>query len=102
MSHAETAVAFLPTSGDVLTPAGRERLAGYIEEGGFAGAHAAACTEYDWPYYGEPIGARFARRREYQPVKAVIEDREHPEPRSLPAVWRFTDEWYDFRVNPRP
>ncbi|MEU9309170.1 ThuA domain-containing protein [Streptomyces sp. NPDC048256] len=96
------AVVFLSTSGEVLTPAGRERLAGYIEAGGgFAGVHAAACTEYDWPYFGELLGARFARHPEYQSGKVVIEDHDHPATRSLPAVWDFTDEWYDFRANPR-
>ncbi|MGW2045767.1 ThuA domain-containing protein [Streptomyces sp. NPDC001858] len=96
------AVLFLSTSGEVLTPAGRRRLAEYVEAGGgFAGVHAAACTEYDWPYYGELLGARFARHPQYQPGKAVIEDRDHPATRSLPTVWDFTDEWYDFRANPR-
>ncbi|MFF4832894.1 ThuA domain-containing protein [Streptomyces sp. NPDC001315] len=99
---AYVAVVFLSTSGEVLTPAGRERLAGYVEAGGgFVGVHAAACTEYDWPYYGELLGARFARHPEYQPGKAVVEDRGHPATRHLPAVWEFTDEWYDFRTNPR-
>ncbi|WP_329414841.1 ThuA domain-containing protein [Streptomyces sp. NBC_00704] len=96
------AVVFLSTSGEVLTPAGRERLAGYVEAGGgFAGVHAAACTEDDWPYYGELLGARFARHPEYQPGRAVVEDREHPATRPLPPVWSRTDEWYDFRSNPR-
>ncbi|MER5750530.1 ThuA domain-containing protein [Streptomyces sp. NPDC002088] len=99
---AYAAVVFLSTSGEVLTPAGRERLAGYVESGGaFVGVHAAACTEYDWPYYGELLGARFARHPEYQPGKAVVEDRGHPATRQLPAVWEFTDEWYDFHTNPR-
>ncbi|MCX5330557.1 ThuA domain-containing protein [Streptomyces sp. NBC_00140] len=96
------AIVFLSTSGEVLTPAGRERLASYVESGGgFVGVHAAACTEYDWPYYAELLGARFDRHPEYQPGKAVIEDHEHPATRHLPAVWDFTDEWYDFRTNPR-
>ncbi|WP_406006111.1 ThuA domain-containing protein [Streptomyces sp. NBC_00637] len=96
------AVVFLSTSGNVLTRAGRERLAGFVEAGGgFVGVHAAACTEYDWPYYGELLGARFARHPEFQPGKAVIEDHDHPATRSLPTVWNFTDEWYDFRANPR-
>lgn len=96
------AVVFLSTSGEVLTPAGRERLAAYVESGGgFVGVHAAACTEYEWPYYGELLGARFDRHPEYQPGKAVVEDRDHPATRHLPAVWQFTDEWYDFRSNPR-
>ncbi|MGW0941270.1 ThuA domain-containing protein [Streptomyces sp. NPDC002623] len=96
------AVVFLSTSGEVLTSAGRQRLAEYVEAGGgFAGVHAAACTEYDWPYYGELLGARFDRHPRYQPGKAVIEDHDHPATRSLPTVWDFTDEWYDFRANPR-
>ncbi|MES5818696.1 ThuA domain-containing protein [Streptomyces sp. RG80] len=99
---AYAAVVFLSTSGEILTPAGRERLASYVDSGGgFVGIHAAACTEYEWPYYGELLGARFDRHPEYQPGKAVIEDREHPATRHLPAVWDFTDEWYDFRTNPR-
>ncbi|MEU5345721.1 ThuA domain-containing protein [Streptomyces sp. NPDC020766] len=96
------AVVFLSTSGDILTPAGREHLAAYVEAGGgFVGVHAAACTEYGWPYYGELLGARFARHPDHQPGKAVVEDRDHPATRHLPAVWEFTDEWYDFRTNPR-
>ncbi|MFF7448077.1 MULTISPECIES: ThuA domain-containing protein [unclassified Streptomyces] len=95
-------VVFLSTSGEILTPAGRQRLADYVESGGgFVGIHAAACTEYAWPYYGELLGARFDRHPEYQPGRALIEDREHPATRHLPAVWDFTDEWYDFRTNPR-
>ncbi|MEV5797678.1 ThuA domain-containing protein [Streptomyces collinus] len=96
------AVVFLSTSGTVLTPAGRRRLAEYVEAGGgFAGVHAAACTEYDWPHYGELLGARFDRHPAYQPGKAVVVDPGHPATRHLPAVWDFTDEWYDFRSGPR-
>lgn len=95
-------VVFLSTSGEVLTPAGRQRLARYVEAGGgFVGIHAAACTEYEWPYYGELLGARFARHPEFQPGRVVVADRAHPATEHLPAVWEFTDEWYDFRSNPR-
>ncbi|NEA97929.1 ThuA domain-containing protein [Streptomyces sp. SID13726] len=96
------AVVFLSTSGEVLTPAGRARLAAYVESGGgFVGVHAAACTEYAWPYYGELLGARFDKHPAYQPGKALVEDHDHPSTRHLPAAWQFTDEWYDFRTNPR-
>ncbi|WP_217236751.1 ThuA domain-containing protein [Streptomyces sp. AC555_RSS877] len=99
---AYAAVVFLSTSGEILTPAGRERLAGYVDGGGgFVGVHAAACTEYEWPYYGELLGARFDRHPEFQPGRVVVEDRTHPATRHLPDVWEFTDEWYDFRTNPR-
>ncbi len=95
------AVVFLSTSGEILTPTGREHLAAYVESGGgFVGVHAAACTEYDWPYYGDLLGARFAQHPAYQPGKAVVEDDTHPATQHLPAVWQFTDEWYDFRTNP--
>ncbi|MFI2640972.1 ThuA domain-containing protein [Streptomyces sp. NPDC018610] len=96
------AVVFLSTSGEILTPAGRDRLAGYVEAGGgFVGVHAAACTEEDWPYYGELLGARFTRHPEYQPARVLVEDRTHPATRHLPAVWERTDEWYDFDPAPR-
>ncbi|CAM5448341.1 MULTISPECIES: ThuA domain-containing protein [Streptomyces] len=99
---AYAAVVFLSTSGEVLTPAGRERLAAYVEAGGgFVGVHAAACTEDEWPYYGELLGARFDRHPDLQPGRVIVEDREHPATRHLPAVWDFVDEWYDFRTNPR-
>lgn len=95
------AVVFLSTSGEVLTPRGRIRLAAYVEGGGgFVGVHAAACTEYDWPYYGELLGARFDRHPDLQPGRALVGDRTHPATRHLPPVWRFTDEWYDFRPGP--
>ncbi|MEU2060282.1 ThuA domain-containing protein [Streptomyces sp. NPDC013455] len=90
-------VLFLSTSGDVLTPAGRERLRRYTGAGGgFAGVHAAACTEYGWPYYGALLGARFTRHPAYQPGRVLVADPGHPATRRLPAVWEFTDEWYDF------
>ncbi|MFH0241381.1 ThuA domain-containing protein [Streptomyces sp. HK10] len=96
------AVVFLSTSGEVLTPESREALRAYAAAGGaFAGVHAAATTEYDWPWYGELLGARFERHPELQPGVAVVEDRDHPATAHLDAAWPFTDEWYDFRVSPR-
>ncbi|MER5396366.1 ThuA domain-containing protein [Streptomyces sp. NPDC002599] len=96
------AVVFLSTSGEVLTPRGRDRLEAHVEGGGgFVGVHAAACTEYDWPHYGELLGARFARHPDLQPGRVVVEDHGHPATRLLPPVWDVTDEWYDFRTNPR-
>lgn len=96
------AVVFLSTSGDVLTPGSREALRSYVAGGGaFVGVHAATTTEYDWPWYGELVGARFERHPELQPGVAVVEDRDHPATGHLGATWPFTDEWYDFRASPR-
>ncbi|MEE1940729.1 ThuA domain-containing protein [Streptomyces sp. TRM 70361] len=96
------AVVFLSTSGEVLTPGSRAALRTYVEGGGaFVGVHAAATTEYDWPWYGELVGARFERHPDLQPGSAVVEDHDHPATAHLDAVWPFTDEWYDFRTSPR-
>jgi len=96
------AVVFLSTSGEVLTPGGREALRSYVSGGGaFVGVHAAATTEYDWPWYGELLGARFERHPALQPGVAVVEDHDHPATGHLGATWPFTDEWYDFRSSPR-
>ncbi|MEV7422383.1 MULTISPECIES: ThuA domain-containing protein [unclassified Streptomyces] len=94
-------VVFLSTSGEVLTPAARDALRAHMTGGGgFVGIHAAACTEYDWPYYGELLGARFARHPDLQPGTVAVTDRAHPATRHLDARWDFTDEWYDFRDTP--
>lgn len=97
------AVVFLSTSGDVLTPDGRDALRTYVETGGgFLGIHSAACTEYGWPFYGDLVGARFAEHPDIQPAVVRVEDRTHPATAHLPEEWRHTDEWYDFDSVPRP
>ncbi|MCG7527561.1 ThuA domain-containing protein [Streptomyces sp. OfavH-34-F] len=96
------AVVFLSTSGDVLTPAGREALRRWVTDGGgFMGVHSATCTEYGWPFYGDLLGARFAGHPPFQPGTVVVEDPDHPATRHLPPRWEWHDEWYDFRANPR-
>jgi uncharacterized protein len=96
------AVVFLSTSGTVLDPAGRTALEAYVRRGGgFLGVHSAACTEYDWPFFGELVGARFARHPPLQRAVIHVEDRDHPATARLPARWEADDEWYDFRANPR-
>ncbi|WP_393063321.1 ThuA domain-containing protein [Streptomyces sp. LN549] len=97
-----SAVVFLSTSGEVLTPDGQLALRRWTSDGGgFMGIHSAACTEYDWPYYGELLGARFAGHPEFQSGTVLVEDRSHPSMRHLPPRWDWYDEWYDFRSNPR-
>lgn len=96
-------VIFLSTSGDVLDPAGREALLGYVEAGGgFLGVHSAACTEYGWPHYGDLLGARFAGHPDFQRAEIDVRSRSHPAMAHLPERWVRDDEWYDFRSAPRP
>ncbi|MFY1698123.1 MULTISPECIES: ThuA domain-containing protein [unclassified Solwaraspora] len=95
------AVVFLNTSGDVLDDAGRAAFEGYIGAGGgFVGVHAAADTEHQWPFYGELVGAYFARHPPVQPATVEVVDRTHPATAHLPARWERTDEWYDYQADP--
>jgi type 1 glutamine amidotransferase len=97
------AVVFLNTSGTVLDTDQREALAGYVRGGGgFVGVHGAADTEYDWPGYAELVGAYFDRHPQIQPATIRVEDPDHPATAGLAPTWTRTDEWYDFRTNPRP
>jgi len=97
------AVAFLMTTGDVLDDEQQGALERFVRGGGgFAGVHSATDTEYDWPFYGELVGAYFARHPAIQEGTLTVEDRGHPSTVDLPPQWSRTDEWYDFRTNPRP
>ncbi|SEG77341.1 hypothetical protein SAMN05216223_110210 [Actinacidiphila yanglinensis] len=95
------AVVFLSPTGEVLHDRSRAALRDYVTGGGgFLGVHAATCAEYDWPYYGELLGARFDGHPEIQPADVLVHDRTHPATAHLPATWRRTDEWYNFRAGP--
>ncbi|MXW65191.1 MAG: ThuA domain-containing protein [Bacteroidetes bacterium SB0662_bin_6] len=96
------AVVFLNTTGDVLNDEQQAAFEQYIQEGGgYVGIHAAADTEYDWAWYGELVGGYFASHPHVQPADIVVSDREFPATAHLPEVWTRTDEWYDYRANPR-
>ncbi len=96
------AVVFLSTTGDVLDDAEQAAFERWVRAGGgFAGVHAAADTEYGWAWYGRLVGARFARHPAVQPAVVRVTDRRHPSTTPLPERWARTDEWYDFRADPR-
>jgi type 1 glutamine amidotransferase len=95
-------VAFVSTSGDVLDAAQEVELERFVRVGGgFVGVHAAADTEYDWPFYGRLVGAYFRSHPAVQPARVIVEHSSHPATAFLPAVWERSDEWYDFDSNPR-
>lgn len=97
-----SAVVFLLTSGDVLTNDQQAAFERYFRAGGgYAGVHSASDSEYDWAWYGRLVGAFFKGHPPVQEGTVVIEDAAHPSTRGLPARWTFTDEWYNFRTNPR-
>lgn len=95
-------VVFLMTSGDVLDDAQQGAFERFIRSGkGYLGIHSASFTEYDWPWYGELVGAYFLEHPGIQNATYVVEDRQHPAARELPARWTRLDEHYSFRRNPR-
>jgi cytochrome c len=95
-------VVFLSTTGDVLDPDEKAAFERYIRSGGgFVGIHSASDTEYGWPWYGRLVGAYFESHPAIQQATVHVVDREHPATRPLPEVWPRTDEWYNFRMNPR-
>ncbi|NYI07400.1 ThuA domain-containing protein [Allostreptomyces psammosilenae] len=95
-------VVWLSTTGDVLDDAQQAAFERYINRGGgYVGIHAAADTEYDWPWYGELVGAYFKGHPPVQPATLHVEDHDHPSTAHLDATETKTDEWYAYRTNPR-
>ena len=96
------AVVFMLTSGNVLDQAQQDAFEAYIQAGnGYAGIHSASDTEYNWPWYGDLIGAWFDSHPAIQQATLNVEITDHPSTETLPATWVRTDEWYNFRTNPR-
>lgn len=95
------AVIFLSTTGNVLNNDQQVAFERYIQAGGgFVGIHAAADTEYEWPWYNNLVGAYFMSHPNNPNVrKAVINvvDTTHLATRKLPVRWERNDEWYNYR-----
>ncbi|MGW8884940.1 ThuA domain-containing protein [Streptomyces sp. NPDC055749] len=95
-------VVFLSTTGDVLNSDQQKAFEDYVAGGGgYMGVHAAADTEYDWEFYGGLVGAYFASHPQIQPATVRVENHDHPATAHLGEAWDRTDEWYNYRTNPR-
>ncbi len=100
-------VIFLCTTGDVLDARQQAAFRGYIRAGGgYVGIHSASDTEYDWPWYGGLVGARFrdhpgSVNEQFQRATIDVEDRRSAATSGLPRRWTREEEWYNFRANPR-
>jgi cytochrome c len=95
-------VAFLNTTGDILDAGEKAAFERYVRSGGgFVGIHSASDTEYGWPWYGQLVGTWFASHPQIQRATAHIANPDHPSTKGLPTAWERTDEWYNFRSNPR-
>ncbi|HEV7347321.1 ThuA domain-containing protein [Telluribacter sp.] len=95
------AVVFLSTTGDVLNAQQQNAFERYIQAGGgYLGIHAAADTEYDWPWYNQLAGAWFANHPmpdNVQKGEFVVVDKNHPSTSFLPERWEREDEFYSFK-----
>lgn len=99
------AIVWLSTTGDALSAKGKAAFQAYLRGGGgYVGIHAAADTEYGWPWYGGLLGcgAWFKSHPKIQEARLVVVDRAHESTRHLEADLMITDEWYNYRENPAP
>ena len=94
---------FVHTSGELpFTDEQKRAILDFVAGGkGFVGVHGASATLYEWPAYGEMLGAFFREHPWKQPGVVVVEDGEHPSTRHLPPTFGVTDEFYTFRTRPR-
>lgn len=92
------AVVFLSTTGDVLNEAQQTAFEAYMRAGGgYVGVHAAADTEYEWPFYNTVVGAYFLSHPKQQNAVIQVKDKNHPASSFLPDRWERFDEWYDYK-----
>ena len=91
-------VVFLSTTGDVLNDSQQEKFKKFINNGGgFVGVHAAADTEYKWPWYGKMVGAYFESHPKQQEAVIEIINNKHPSTYFLEEKWIKFDEWYNYK-----
>jgi cytochrome c len=96
------AVVFLSTTGDLLDDDQKAALQRYVRAGhGWLGIHAAADAEYRWAWYAGLVGAQFRRHPAVQEATVVVDPIGRTLVGPVPRRWQRTDEWYDFRTNPR-
>ena len=101
------AVVWNNVSGDALTVPQQNAFKAWLAKGGgYAGFHGSAgdpVQVWDW-YVDTLVGARFIGHSmdpQYQTGRVVVEDRDHPITRGLPAEWTMSEEWYSFAKSPR-
>ncbi|HEV7349420.1 ThuA domain-containing protein [Telluribacter sp.] len=91
-------IVFLSTTGDILNPEQQAAFEQYIQKGGgFVGIHAAADTEYEWPWYNKLVGAYFLHHPKQQNAIIHVWNQQHPTTSFLPERWKRFDEWYSYK-----
>lgn len=99
------AIVFANTTGTVLTDPQKAAVEHFVRSGGgWMGVHAAADTEYEWPFYGELLSGGWFKCHPLvnQPGTLVRESATHRSTAHLPARWELpADEFYSFRRSVR-
>nr|WKN39203.1 ThuA domain-containing protein [Tunicatimonas sp. TK19036] len=94
-------IVFLNTTQDILNDEQQTQMERFMQAGGgFVGIHAAADTEYEWPWYGKLVGAYFNGHPNDPNVREAtlhIIDADHPATQTLPEDWTRSDEWYNYK-----
>ena len=95
---------FALTSGELaLTDDQKTALVNFVTAGGgVVGAHSASDTLYEWPAYGQLVGAYFKEHPWTQQATVIVEDPSHPSTAGLGDRLSLLEEFYTFRENPRP
>jgi type 1 glutamine amidotransferase len=92
------AVWFYTTGSLPLSDTQKADLLNFVRKGGgFGGSHSATDTFYNWPEYGQLIGAYFDGHPWHQKVHVLVEDTNHPATKHLGKDFEITDEIYQFR-----
>jgi type 1 glutamine amidotransferase len=95
-------VMFFQTTGNVLDSMQQIAFENFIKSGkGYVGVHAAADTEYEWPWYGKLVGAYYSSHPDIQSAAIQKVDTSHISCKHIPDRWTRTDEWYNFKEAPR-
>ncbi len=92
-------VLFLQTTANVLNEKQQAAMEKFIRSGkGFVGVHAAADTEYDWPWYAGLVGHQFKIHPTIQTAQMTTLNADFPGLEHFPAKLWWTEEWYDFKT----
>ncbi len=90
-------VIFLSTTGDALNAEQQAAFERYIKAGGgFVGIHAAADTEYDWPWYTKMVGHMFHIHPAVQTATIQVLNPDFPGMDRFAKRFLATEEWYEY------
>ncbi len=93
------AIVFLSTTGDVLGDAEEAAFEKFIRAGkGYVGIHAAADTEYDWPFYREVVGRQFVQHPQHQTGTVYTIKQDFPGMEGFGDSLSLYEEWYEYTV----